>query len=69
MPVNEPTPSDEVIRMLREEIRRLREELRQQILQTSYWRDHYEAACEREQALARESIRLLNHGVPMKEGS
>lgn len=56
-----------VVAQLREEIRRLQEDLRQQVLQTSYWRDHYEAACEREQALAKESIRLLNHGVQMKE--
>ena len=69
MPVNELASDEEVIWMLREKVRRLREELRQQVLQTSYWRDHYNAACEREQALARESIRLLNHGVPMKEGS
>ena len=66
---NSPNYRQFVIYQLREEVQQLREELRQQVLRASYWRDHYEAACGREQALARESIRLLNHGVQMKEGS
>lgn len=43
-----------------EELRQLREALCKQVLATAYWRDHYIAAREREEALALENIRLMD---------